>query len=251
MADSRTYEKSRSTPLAVNSEEPSEICIGCAELEVELKKTQIELKSAKKMVELLRKEIKQMEGIDLTRCSRDVINKCNQEVYEISQCSKCVESEVKHQDALLEIRSLQSTNKVLYKELGMSDTKSEVMADTETMVMKRNEDFNSGQSIESKRENNFMNGNDELLCMTGDDRLRKKVKCYYDDVMSQNKHITNHYNSRIPRKVKEQHKSDFMHNQNDNLEPKKIPTVINGFVLETRDFSTASKNKKCFSLKTF
>jgi hypothetical protein len=52
-----------------------------------------------------------------------------------SQCSKCVESEVKHQNALLDIRSLQSINKLLYKELGTSVTKSEVMADTETMAV--------------------------------------------------------------------------------------------------------------------
>jgi hypothetical protein len=133
MADSRTYEKSRSTTLAINSEESSEICIGCAEVELELKKTQIELTAAEKTVELLCKEIKQTEDA-LTQCSRNLINKCNQEVNEISQCSKCVESEVKHQNALLEIRSLQSINKLLYK-LGMSVTKSEVMADTETMVV--------------------------------------------------------------------------------------------------------------------
>jgi hypothetical protein len=134
MADSKIHEKSRSEICAVNSDESSALCIGCAELELELKKTQIELKSTEKIVELLRKEIKQMEDIVQRRCSWDKINKCNQEVYEISQCSKCVESEVNHQDALTEIRSLQLINKLLYKEQGMSNVKSEVMVDTGTMV---------------------------------------------------------------------------------------------------------------------
>jgi hypothetical protein len=60
MADSRTHEKSKSIKSTVNSDEPSVTCISCGELELELKKTQIELESTEKIEELLRKEIKLM-----------------------------------------------------------------------------------------------------------------------------------------------------------------------------------------------
>jgi hypothetical protein len=43
--------------LAENGSGTGVTCIGCAELEMELKLTQIELKSANKIVDLLRKEI--------------------------------------------------------------------------------------------------------------------------------------------------------------------------------------------------
>jgi hypothetical protein len=54
---------SRPEILTVNSDKSNVTCIGCAELELELKMTQMELKSNEKIVQLLRKEIKQMEDI--------------------------------------------------------------------------------------------------------------------------------------------------------------------------------------------
>jgi hypothetical protein len=60
MADSSTHEKSKSIISTVNSDEPSVTCISCAELELELRKTHIELESTEKIAELLRKEIKLM-----------------------------------------------------------------------------------------------------------------------------------------------------------------------------------------------
>jgi hypothetical protein len=139
-----------------------------------LKKTQIKLKSTEKIVELLRQEIKQMKDTVLTRCAWDAMNKCNQQDYEISQCFKCVESEVNYQEALLEIRSLQSVNKLLYKELEIMDTKSEVMVDTDTVLVKMNANFDSEKSAECIRNNKLRNGNKELLCMTEDVRLKKR-----------------------------------------------------------------------------
>jgi hypothetical protein len=174
MADSRTHEKSKSIKSTVNSDEPSVTCTGCAELELELKKTQIELKSTEKIMELLHKEIKQMEDTVPMRCLWDAMNKCNQQDYEISQCFKCVEGEVHYQEALLEIRSLKSIIKLLHKELGITDSKSEVMVDTDTMIVEMNSNFNSEKSTECIRYNNLRNGNKELLCAIEDVTLKKK-----------------------------------------------------------------------------
>lgn len=65
MADGHTHEMSSSTILAENIKGSSVTCISCSELELELKITQMELKSAKKLMELLCKEVKQMEDIVL------------------------------------------------------------------------------------------------------------------------------------------------------------------------------------------
>jgi hypothetical protein len=60
MADGWIDEMSSSSILAENSNGTSVTCIGCAELEIELKMTQIELKYANKIVDLLRKEIREI-----------------------------------------------------------------------------------------------------------------------------------------------------------------------------------------------
>jgi hypothetical protein len=125
----------------------------------------------------------------LTQRSWAEINKCNQKVYEISHCSKSVEREENLQEALLEIKWLQLINKRLCKELGLIDSKSEVMANTAIMAVKRNVDYNSGQSTKRLSESNLGNDNEQLLYVTEDVKLRKKEKCYYDVEMSQNKHI--------------------------------------------------------------
>jgi hypothetical protein len=52
----------RATVLITNKGEPSETtCICCAELELELERTRIELRSTQKIVELLREEIYSIE----------------------------------------------------------------------------------------------------------------------------------------------------------------------------------------------
>jgi hypothetical protein len=43
--------------------------------------------------------------------------------------------------------------------------------------------------------------------------------------------------------VNDQYISDYIYTQNDNQEPRKIPTVINGCVSETRNHIIVSKNK--------
>jgi hypothetical protein len=74
-ADGRTYEKSRCATLAVNSGELSAVaCIGCAELELELKRIQIELKSTDEIVKLLREEIKSMAEDSVSGKLRDNVS---------------------------------------------------------------------------------------------------------------------------------------------------------------------------------
>jgi hypothetical protein len=58
MADRKDGCCNSTTILVANTGKSSEIlCISCAELELELKKTQIELRSTEKIVELLQDEL--------------------------------------------------------------------------------------------------------------------------------------------------------------------------------------------------
>jgi hypothetical protein len=109
--------------LAENSEGPSlEICIGYAELELELERTQIELKSIEKIVELLCDEIKSMA---MTRKMAEVTD--NTSVYhnkiqkEGLKCSEgdsvqCSELEMNLKNTLEEIKSSKLTTQRLKQE---------------------------------------------------------------------------------------------------------------------------------------
>jgi hypothetical protein len=83
-------------------------------------------------------------------------------------------------------------------------------------------------------------------------KLDNRISCKYilqiaGETESKNKHIINYCDSRLTRKVNNQHRSDLVYTQNDNLEPKKILIVINGYVSETKDFSAPSKNNELFN----
>lgn len=128
-----------------------------------------------------------------------------------------------HQESLVEIRSLQLINKLLYNELGVGDTKSEVMVDAENMAVKGNEYLNNGQPMEDKRESNFVN--EEALHVTNICQIKKKGgKSYYDEVRQ----------SRVSNKT--------VCNPNDKLEAQ----CTQGLTHVSQDID----GKRCFKIPT-
>jgi hypothetical protein len=83
-----------------------------------------------------------------TLYSRAISRKWKQEVYGISQYSKCTEREMNLQEALSELSSLQLINKLLCNELGVAATKSEVMDEASSGTEKKNVVFNNWQTSE-------------------------------------------------------------------------------------------------------
>ncbi|MDR2457634.1 MAG: hypothetical protein LBD41_04050 [Clostridiales Family XIII bacterium] len=127
-------EVSESVKSKVNSVALKETCFYCAELELELKQTQLELKSYENTVNLLCNDIKTREENDLTHYARGCKNKCNNFDHKPKQCLKCMDLSKKYQEAQLEIRSLQFINKLLYKELNLINTKYRVRTGDERHV---------------------------------------------------------------------------------------------------------------------
>jgi proline dehydrogenase len=144
IADGRTYENSRSATLAVNSDELSTVtCIGCAELELELKRTQTELKSTDKIVKLLREEIKLMAEDNVCRALsanasssevrrpsglhqlNDVLNKDNHTQKDRSDKIKELKSDIAELNHLLKHDVRQSVKEFISTEVNITLAKIE------------------------------------------------------------------------------------------------------------------------------
>jgi hypothetical protein len=96
MADSGVLqEASESVKLEVNSAVSKETCFFCAELELELKQTQLELKSYENSVKLFCNDIKTSEENDLIHHGRGCESIGNFD-HEPKQCFKCVDLRKKY-----------------------------------------------------------------------------------------------------------------------------------------------------------
>jgi hypothetical protein len=128
-----------SAPVIVNNSEKSSdiLCISCAELDLELEETRIELRATQ-----------QFNKAKLTEAMRDEFGQV------IYNCSMCLEFGNKLQHTLSELKSLQLVNKLLFKELEEISAKFEVMT-AKTLNEKSDKSQNDWRDIEFKTYRNI------------------------------------------------------------------------------------------------
>jgi hypothetical protein len=172
-------------------------------------------------------------------------------VYGAHKCSKCTELENNFQDALSELSSSQLIIKLLYKELKETITKLEVMSNTTTGNVNRDESHNRWSTAEYKRHTNAGNNNrvkstySPHLPVTITNRYvalsnlsdyplanedaafevevgrpaKKMVKTHEGAKNAQNKHYIKYRVPVTPTKAHNRHRVELVNVQEDNTEP--------------------------------
>jgi hypothetical protein len=213
-----------STILAENSNGSSVTCIGCSELELKLrvKMSQMELKSDNKIVELLRKEVKQME--DIVLAGSNMADKLEETTtkFEVVSGGAVNGKSDRSQDGW---RTMESKR---YRNIGRNSELKRIC--TPYLPIITNNRYNALLNLMD------YSSNEDVTSVIHGFIPAKKLNTPCVTEIAQSKR----YRSGVLKKVNNRHRYDSANYQEVNTKPQNIPTIVNGYV-------SVSKDKKVFS----